>query len=141
MLILVFFKEMKKSARGKEKSRQEQMEDADGGGEVVPMEEEQEDEPNDGEQQAELEGNTQPEQDEQMETDEDKYPLEKCQRRLHSNLRKDNKERTKKWVGRIDQAEIGQVIAELDVENVANLIRIADIDISYCEARYQDLNS
>jgi hypothetical protein len=82
-----------------------------------------------------LEGIAQPEQDEQMETEGQEYPLEKCQRRLQKNLRKDNKERTKKWMGRIDRAEIGQVIAELEVENVANLMRIADIDISDCEAR------
>jgi hypothetical protein len=99
------------------------MEDEDEEGEV-PMEEEPED-------------IAQPEQDEQMETEgnEFEYPLEKCQRRLQSNLRKDNKERTKKWVGRIDQSDIGRVIAELEVENVANLMRIADIDISDCEAR------
>jgi hypothetical protein len=108
------------------------MEDADEEGEV-PMEEEQEDEPIGQEQYAE--DNAQPEQDEQMDTEGEEYPLEKCQRRLQSNLRKDNKERTKKWMGRIDRAEIGQVIAELDVRNVANLMSMADIDIFNSEAR------
>jgi hypothetical protein len=92
----------------------------------VQMEEKQEDE---------LEDIAQPEQDTQMETEDRKYPLEKCQRRLQKNLRKDNKERTKKWMGRIDRADIGQVIIEMEVENVANLMRIADIDICKCEAR------
>jgi hypothetical protein len=126
-----------KQARGKQKSRQEQIQDEDEEGKVT-MEEEQEDEPIDGEQNAE--DIAKPGQDEQMETESEKYPLEKCQRRLEKNLRKDNKERTKKWIGRIDRADIGQVIAELDVENVANLMHIADIDISDCEARYQDFN-
>jgi hypothetical protein len=115
------FKENQRSARGKQKSRQEQMDDADEDGEV-PMEKEPE-------------GITQPEEDEQMETEDRQYPLEKCQRRLQKNLSKDNMERTKKWMGRIDRAQIGQVITEIDIENVANLMRIADIGICKCEAR------
>jgi hypothetical protein len=101
------------------------------------MEDEDEDEDEEGEvpMEDEQEDIAQPEQDEQMETEGREYPLEKCQRRLQSNLRKVNKERTKKWMGRIDRADIVQVIAELDVENVANLLNIADIDISDCEAR------
>jgi hypothetical protein len=101
------------------------------------MEEEQEDEPPVGQQQQEEDNvGHGHEQDEQMETDDGKkYPLEKCQRRLLSNLRKDDMVRAKKWVSRIDQAEIGQVVAELDVENVANLLSIADIDICICETR------
>jgi hypothetical protein len=94
------------------------------------MEEEQEDEPIEGEEYAE--DIAQPKQDEH------EYSLEKCQRRLESNLRKDDMVRAKKWVGRIDQAEIGRVISELNVEHVANLMSIADIDICICETRLKE---
>jgi hypothetical protein len=74
-------------------------------------------------------------QEEQMEIDGKEYPLNKCQRHLESNLRKFEIERTKKWMSRIDQTEIGQVITEMDVENVAHLMIMADIDICRCEER------
>jgi hypothetical protein len=97
---------------------------------------ENEDEPIDGEQQhSEDITQAEPEQNSQMETEGREYPLEKCQRRLQSNLRKVNMERTKKWIGRIERAEISQVISEMDVQNVVNLMSMADIDIFNCEAR------
>jgi hypothetical protein len=117
---------MQKSTHGKKKSRQEQMEDADEEGEV-PMEEEQENEPIDAEQHAE--DIAQPEQEEQMETDDSKEYSEKCQRRLESNLHKYDMVRTKKWMRRIDQAKIGRIIAEMDIRKVANLMSMAKTDI------------
>jgi hypothetical protein len=103
------------------------MEDEEG---EMTMEEEQEDEPIDGEQNAE--DIAQPEQDEQMETEDEEYS-KKCQRRLQSNLHKYDMVRTKKWMRRIDQAEMGRVIAEMDVRNVANLMSMADTDIGIFE--------
>jgi hypothetical protein len=99
----------------------------------VPMEEEQEDESNEREQQNE-EDNAQSEREEQMETENKEY-LEKCQRRIKSNLRKNAIIRTKKWVSRIDQTEIGQVIAKLDIQNVAQLMSMARADICFSETR------
>jgi ribonuclease HII len=106
------------------------MEDEDEEGEV-PMDVQEEDEPNDGEQHPE--DIAQPEQDEQMETDDSKEYSEKCQRRLQSNLHKYDMVRTKKWMRRIDQAEIGRIIAELEIKNVANLMSMADTDIGCFE--------
>jgi N12 class adenine-specific DNA methylase len=115
--------------------QKEQMEDED----EVPLQEEQEqeEEPNEHEQQNE-EDIVRPEQEEQMEMEtEDKEYSEKCQRRLQSNLHKYDMVRTKKWMRRIDQAEIGigQIIAELEIKNVANLMRMsmADTDIGIFE--------
>jgi hypothetical protein len=74
-------------------------------------------------------------EEEQMETDEREYPLERCERHLESNLREFEMERTKKWMSRIDQPEIVRIIAKMDVENVANLMTMANIDICNSEAR------
>jgi hypothetical protein len=41
--------------------------------------------------------------------------------------------RTKKWMRRIDQAEIGRIIGELEIKNVANLMSMADTDIGIFE--------
>jgi hypothetical protein len=106
--------------------------DDDGEEREVPMEEEQEQE-DEAKREQHAEEITQREQDEQMETEGGEYPLEKCQRRLESNLRKDNMERTKKWMNRIDQAEIGRVIAEMEVGNVAKLMSMANTDIGNSE--------
>jgi hypothetical protein len=115
--------------------QQEQMEDADEEGEV-PLEEEQEAEPNEHEQQNE-ENIVRPGQEEQMEMEtENKEYSEKCQRRLQSNLHKYDMVRTKKWMRRIDQAEIGRIIAELEIKNVANLMSMADTDIGIFEETY-----
>jgi hypothetical protein len=105
------------------------MEDEDEEGEV-PIEEEPEDEPIEQEQHAE--DIAQPEQDEQMATEDEEYS-EKCQRRLQSNLHKYDMVRTKKWMHRIDQSEIGRIIAEMEIKNVANLMSMADTDIGIFE--------
>jgi hypothetical protein len=123
---IVFFI-VQKSAGGKQTNEQKQMEDGDEEGEV-PMEEEQEheEEPNDGE--LHLEDIAQPEQ----EHEEQEYS-KKCQRRLESNLHKYHMVRAKKWMRRIDQSEIGRIIAELEIKNVANLMSMADTDIGLFE--------
>jgi hypothetical protein len=107
------------------------MEDEDEEGEV-PMEVQEEDEPIEGEQDAE--DIAQPGQDEQMETDSEAEEYsKKCQRRLQSNLHKYDMVRAKKWMRRIDQSQIGRILAELDVQNVANLMSMADTDIGIFE--------
>jgi hypothetical protein len=70
-----------------------------------------------------------------METDGKKYPLKRCERHLVSNLREFEMERTKKWMSRIDQPKIGRIIVKMDVENVANLMTMGNIDICNSEAR------
>jgi hypothetical protein len=117
-------------ARGKQKSQQEQMEDEDEEGEVQ-MDVLEEEEPIEGEQHPE--DIAQPEQDEQMETDDSEEYSKKCQRRLESNLHKYDMVRAKKWMRRIDQAEIGRIIGELEIKNVANLMSMADTDIGIFE--------
>ena len=98
----------------------------EGEGETMEEEQHEEDEPIQPEQQDE---------EEQMEVEGEEYPLGKCQRRLQANLHKDDMVKTKKWMGRIDKTAIGQVITDMDVQNVANLMSMADIDICICEAR------
>jgi hypothetical protein len=70
-----------------------------------------------------------------MEADGIDYPLEKCQRRLNSALRREQMERAKKWIGRIDGTEIGQVITEMDVENMTKFVGMANKDIANCKTR------
>jgi hypothetical protein len=93
------------------------------------IEEEEEDNPENGLIGHEHEKNTGGE--ESMEA----YTLEKCQRRLNSALRRGQMERAKKWIGRIDGTEIGQVITEMEVENMTKLVGMANKDIAICKTR------
>jgi predicted Zn-dependent protease len=72
-----------------------------------------------------------------MEVDGIEYPLDKCQRRLDSSLQKGQMERAKKWMERIDAAEIVQVIAEMDKENMTKLVEMANCDIGISKRRYK----
>jgi hypothetical protein len=65
------------------------------------------------------------------------YPLEKCQRRLNAALQKGQVKRAKKWMGRIDATEIGQIIAEMNVENMTKLVEMANSDIGISKRRYE----
>jgi hypothetical protein len=73
-----------------------------------------------------------------MEVDGIEYPLEKCQRRLNSALQKGQMERAKKWMERIDDGtKIGQIITEMNVENMTKLVGMANRDIGISKKRYK----
>jgi hypothetical protein len=72
-----------------------------------------------------------------MEVDGIEFPLEKCQCRLNSALQNGQMERAKKWMGRIPATEIGQVITEMDKENMTKLVGMANSDIGISKKRYK----
>jgi hypothetical protein len=74
-----------------------------------------------------------------MKVDGIEYPLEKCQRRLDSCLRKEQLERAKKWMRRVERTEIGQIIVEMNVGNVTKLMEMANDDIGISERRWKNV--
>jgi hypothetical protein len=73
-----------------------------------------------------------------IEVDGIEFPLEKCQRTLNSALQKGHMERAKKWMGRIDdETKIGQIVAEMNVENMTKLVGMANSDIGISKRRYK----